>query len=671
MFLENVSIVRFFNETQKVFFYFSRWLLIICLGLIVYAQTFAFDFVFDDHLFIVTNPYIKSFDALSLIWEKFPATRMLGMYSFAVNYQLGQLHPQGYHIFNFLIHLIATGLVWALAGRLFCMAKDLHIDGYSNGKFDVWIGELAYWTALLFLVHPCQTQAVTYISQRYESMAAVFYLAAVYLYLQGRTTATGKKRILLVGSSMVLAFLGIMTKETALTIPMMWGVLEWIWISPYHRLKGDGLSEHSQKTFRKSIKAFVGLGVFALIFACVFMKLVHNDWNALWATVESASHDGDVFTAKTYLLTQARVFLKFVSLLLVPFGQNVDHDFIMSTSLINPTGTCVGLFLIGVFVYLIVRLRRSQPLIAFGLIWMLVVFVVNCVPRQNAIFEHKIYLISFGFFLVLSTILGIAIESIKIRRGVFVLLIGTFMVLAFNRNAVWKNDQTLWEDAYQKSPKKSRVNANLGQVYSALQNKDRALMHLNAAIAAKKNEPVLLLNRGILHYHLGRLELALEDINRTIQLDYKYFPALTARAMIWIDHQKYPEAFSDLAQAIKIRPENPEAYVIRGTLWMHQGHDQLALTDFNRALEYSPFEYGALINRGAINFKLGQFESALQDFIRAHNVNPSELTLRNQVLCLVRIGRVYEAVQMLDKVVQLDPENDFAQRMRQELLSGK
>ncbi len=96
-------------------YFLLRCSVLLILGLLVYGQTFHFGFVFDDQYFIVNNPFIRNLGHFHMMWQVFPVTRLTGMYSFALNYYFGQLSPQGYHIFNFIVHLTATGLVWALA----------------------------------------------------------------------------------------------------------------------------------------------------------------------------------------------------------------------------------------------------------------------------------------------------------------------------------------------------------------------------------------------------------------------------------------------------------------------------------------------------------------------------------------------------------------------------
>ncbi len=163
------------------------------IGLLIYAQTFRFDFVFDDYIFVVNNPFIKNLSNFHLMWHTFPLTRLVGMYSFALNYHFNQFHPWGYHVFNFIVHLVAVGLVWALAEELFKITK-LFPEASSLRR------GLPYFIALLFLVHPCQTQAVSYITQRFESMATVFYVGTVYLYLRARLSTCLTRKIILFGN---------------------------------------------------------------------------------------------------------------------------------------------------------------------------------------------------------------------------------------------------------------------------------------------------------------------------------------------------------------------------------------------------------------------------------------------------------------------------------------
>ncbi|MEI7999548.1 MAG: hypothetical protein WCH62_08605, partial [Candidatus Omnitrophota bacterium] len=419
-----------------------RFLILTILGLVIYYQTFGYGFVFDDMMFIVHNPYIKRLDHIHYIWNVLPKTRLVGMYSFALNYSINQLHPAGYHIFNFLIHLLTTGLVWACARLLF------KITGLLPSKNRL-TQELPFLIAILFLVHPCQTQAVSYISQRFESMATLFYLGSFYCYMRARITSVVINKVVLFFCCGSLALIGIMTKEVCVTIPLMLLTAEWI-------LWPDGFFASGKNFLKKSnlwITSFV-IAVGTLLFILLFMKLCRTNFSIFFNAflAPSESHDGDMITSGNYLLTQLRVFLTFLRLLVIPINQNVDYDYPLSSGLLSPPLTLVGAYFIAVFIFSIIKLRKQFPLVSFGLAWMLITFSANLAPRVNVIFEHKLYLISFGFFLTIISLLFSQLRQQKLLLGFFIFIIIILSATSFQRNHVWRNQLTLWEDVILKSP---------------------------------------------------------------------------------------------------------------------------------------------------------------------------------------------------------------------------
>ncbi len=542
------------------------WLVILIFGLAIYGQTFGFGFVFDDHAFIVTNAYIKNIDNLPSLWQSFPMTRLVGMYSFAFNYAISQLNPYGYHVFNFIVHLIATGLVWAVADTLFRITE-------RDKQFQDRRRTLPFIVALIFLVHPCQTQAVTYITQRFESMSTVFYLGAVYSYIRARLAPAGLRRVCLFILCGISTALGIMTKETSVTIPLMILAAEWILFKSFRNINS------------------VRVGIFAcggIIFIALFMKLARVGLNVFIQPVLSESHDGDVLTPFNYALTQMRVFLTFTRLFVFPGHQNLDYDYPMSTGLFSPPLTVAGIALIGLIVWLIARWRHRFPLIAFGGAWVLVSFAINMVPRSNVIFEHKMYLISFGF--ILSVVVGMSM-IVRDRRYLMVLFSGIIIVLAvtsFIRNQVWRNEMSLWEDIVRKSPRKARAHANLGRVYGDLNRLDDALRCLNASININPNDDRTYLNRGVIHKRLGMQVKALDDFNNAIAINPNYFPTYIRRAGVYMEQHRYNAALDDLSYAMRLEPNHEDAYVQRGLLWMQVGRLELARKDFKQALRIVP-----------------------------------------------------------------------------------
>jgi len=560
-------------------YYFLRWSGLILLGLLVYGQTFHFDFVFDDHLFIVTNPFIKNFNNFHVMWHAFPLTRLVGMYSFALNYHFNQLNPRGYHIFNFIVHLAAVGLVWALADILFTVipAKaGIHTK-------DRLTRELPFIIAVLFLVHPCQTQAVTYITQRFESMATMFYLATMYFYLRARLSAGIAHKTIFFGLAGISTILGILTKEVIITVPAMILASEWLLLNgDVYQLKIIGRRHHL--IGRRPL--FIAIG--GVLLYLLFSKLVHANLSIFLGAIPSESHDGDVLTPARYFLTQMRVFLTFLRLLVLPIHQNLDYDYPASTGLFSPPLTLAGIGVILGIVFFIIKLRRSSPLIAFGLAWVLITFSINLAPRSNVIFEHKLYLISFGFILAFVAALSGWVRNRGTLLKILCCMIAVLAFISFQRNKVWANELMLWEDSIKKSPHKSRVNASLGRIYGSLGRYDESIDYLSRAIAIKPDN-IDYENRGIIYAQQGRYDQALEDLDKSIAMDPDYFPPYVKRSWVYQTQHHYKEALADLARAIQLEPYFADAYLERGMLLMEIGRAQEARNDFQQVLKIDPF----------------------------------------------------------------------------------
>ena len=595
-------------------YYFLRCSVLLILGLLVYGQTFHFGFVFDDQYFIVNNPFIRNFNHVPMMWHVFPITRLVGMYSFALNYYFNQLHPQGYHIFNFIVHLTATGLVWALASLLFKITKVLPAK-------DRLTQELPFIIAVLFLIHPGQTQAVTYITQRFESMATVFYLSTVYFYLRARLSTGMTRRIILFGLAASSAILGVMTKEVIVTVPVMILASEWI-LFP-----------------QKNNKVLYAAIVFcAVLLVAVLSKMLHAGINIFLQTgFPSESHDSDILTPAHYVLTQMRVFLTFLRLLVLPIHQNLDYDYPASSGFFHPPLTLAGLLVISGIIHLIVKLRRRNPLIAFGLAWIFITFSINLAPRSNVIFEHKLYLISFGFFLSAVSAFFVVVRNSKTLLKIFCCLIAVLAFISYQRNKVWANELVLWEDIIKKSPDKARVNASLGRVYGSMGRYDDSVHYLSRALAIKPDN-ITYENRGIIYSQQGRFDLALEDLNKSIAMDPTYFNTYIKRSWVFQSEHRYQEALADLAHVIQLEPYFADAYIERGLLWISIGHAQDALDDFKQALKIEPYNYQVLQKRGELYYALGQYGLALDDFTKVLTLEPASTeAAQYRSLCLKKL----------------------------------
>ena len=613
--------------------YFLRSTLLILLGLLIYSQTFQSDFVFDDAMFILNNPDITDFKYVSLIWHVFPLTRSIGFYSFALNYYFNQLAPQGYHIFNFIVHLIAVGLVWALADVLIKITKWLPQCPFRR--------EIPFIVAVLFLVHPCQTQAVSYISQRFESMATVFYLGTVYCYLRARISINEMHKIILFVLSGLLAILGILTKEVAITVPAMILASEWI-LFPGKNNK----------------RFYIVLSVGGILLFWAFSRMLHTGLSIFFQTTISQSHDGDVLTPAGYFLTQLRVFLTFLRLLVVPIHQNVDYDYPASTSLIHPPLTLLGLCVIGFIIFLVIRLRHRAPLIAWGLAWVLITFSINLAPRANVIFEHKLYLISFGFFLSTVSLLPLLIPDRRKFILAVLCVITALSFATFQRNKVWKNPVTLWNDTILKSPHKVRPYVNRGYILYHQGHVEQAIADYNKAVELDPDLAAAYNNLGWAYYNLGDLNKAFLYYSKAIEKDPRLAKAYYNRAIVYCKQGKYRQAILDFSRGIDIDPVHTDSFYNRGLAYYTEGNFDEALADYNKALEIDPNDADVYNNRGLAYYNQDKMPQALADYNKAIEKDPHlSKAYNNRALVYRSQGQYAQAISDFNKAISLDPDN--------------
>ncbi len=190
-------------------------IVLLCLaGILVYSNTFTNSFHLDDATIIVENNTIRELDNFDALWHKTP-TRVFSCWTFALNYHFGGLNVFGYHLVNIVIHILSGIALWWLIQLLFKTRVLRRTSAYRYKTI------LSLGGALLFIVHPVQTQAVTYIVQRIASLATLLYLVSLACYVRARLEQQKKNiRIAFFLSSIFSAFLAVFSKETSYTLPL-------------------------------------------------------------------------------------------------------------------------------------------------------------------------------------------------------------------------------------------------------------------------------------------------------------------------------------------------------------------------------------------------------------------------------------------------------------------
>ena len=346
-------------------------LIMIIAGFIAYSNSFDASFHWDDlpqllEREIVHNPA----NFLEVNTWKNVNLRPLSLLTFSFNYAAGGEQLAGYHLVNLFLHILTSFLVFLLAR--FTIGLLVRED-----KLDQRLKDLsALFVALLFLLHPLQTMAVTYIVQRMTILAALFYVLSVFLYAKGRLAylegGSITKSSGLIAIAFIAGIMGVLSKQNAATFPAAFILYELFFIR-----KADG------RMCKKYIVAAASMLTLIFLFVMFSGRL----------PVETTN-----FTRLEYFSAQLGVFYKYILLVLFPISQNADYFIRVEPPLIGAV-QIIGLILILGLTGLGIYLFRKNKLIAFGIFWFLITMSIesSLIPIRDIMMEHRMYLPLFGF----------------------------------------------------------------------------------------------------------------------------------------------------------------------------------------------------------------------------------------------------------------------------------
>lgn len=612
--------------------------MIVCVlfiwGSLIYLNSLHGPFLFDDLPFIVFNPDIKNIFDINAIWQASELgrpSRFLSFFSFALNYHFHRLDVFAYHVVNLMVHLVNSFLVYWMSRLIFFSPR---LKGWKIAEDRGWI---SFWASVLFLVHPVQTEAVSYITQRFASLATMFYLGSVCFYMKGRITSHGKATYFLF--SAIAAVFSMFTKETALTLPFAVILVEMCFFP------GRNLTRWW----------WVGLP-----FICVIPAMFGFDAMRILSIehASSGSHVGDLINWKSYLLTQFRVVLTYIRILLFPFNQNLLYDFPVSKGLLEPKTLLSFLSLLSVF-YFGIRIFSRHVLISFGIFWFFLTLLVesSVIPIRHVIFEHRVYLPSVGFFIGFVSALFIGLKHRTLRVTLIFTMAVIFSFLTFQRNKVWQDDILLWSDVVKKSPGQLKGYLNLGVAYTERGQFDQAVETYSRLLEMAVNAEAFG-NRGNVYNRMGQYDLAIQDYKKALAIKPQSSQIHSNRGDAYFGLGRYDLAMEDYNQAIQLNPKYVAAYVGRALVHQKMGHDDLAIKDFDAATEINPHLIDPYNSKGALYYSKGQYHMASENYAKVIHINPGYVNAYiNRAACHSQLGLLEAALSDYDKARELDWDN--------------
>jgi tetratricopeptide (TPR) repeat protein len=587
-------------------------ILIVLVGIAAYANTFTAPFQFDDDAYIVNNPIIRSFHYFLVpgdvadLTERTPTavppalryafmTRIAGYLSFAINYHLHGLNVTGYHIANLSIHLLSAILVYLI---VITTLRTGHFKGRAAGNETFPDEFIAGVVALLFVSHPIQTQAVTYLSQRFASLAACFSLLALLLYARAAQSPPGRRRRSAYGASLLSVFAAMLTKEFTFTLPILIALYDMMFL-PGRR--GERIRRLAPVT-----------ASLAIIPVLVFLQ--QGNVHALDSTMRTiTAADASNISRSQYLLTQLRVLVLYLRLLFVPLGQNVDHDMPVFNSLFEPPVLfsfllLVALFSVAVWLAILSQRDRERPelrLVSFGILWFFIALSVesSIIPLGELVAEYRLYLPSVGISMALVSLVLIAARRFSLRPafvyGLCALAVTALSTATVLRNMAWASETALWEDAVLKSPALVRPHQNLGLYYSAQGRLEDARRELLAALALAPDNAELHNNLGVVYRKLGAYDRAIGEYTTVLKLSPDDAMARYNLGNVYLAQGSVPEAIREYEAVMKQIPDYDEVHNNLGIAYCRDGRINAAVGEFDRALRLNPENVNAFKNREA------------------------------------------------------------------------
>lgn len=560
-------------------------IVLICIS---YSNTLHSPFVYDDLYGISENRYIQireiSLNGLSdIIKHSYARSRPVSNITLALNYMYGGLDTFGYHAVNISIHILTAIFIYLLFLTIF---RTRTLESYHDHA-----PVLAFAIAGLWSLNPVQTQAVTYIIQRMTSLATMFYIISFYCYVK----ASAKKAHEIRGKSIFygLAFLASVlamgSKEIAITLPLVFLLYEYF-----------VFVRNNEKSMRGLMKKVLFLTICTMVIALAYIKfqnpLTFIEKHLIGEIVSFNIQDGQIGITQK-IMTEARVIFYYISLFLFPHPsrQMLLYDYPVSSSLFAPLTTIISIITFFSLIFLAFRLKK-KPLISFFILWYFTnLMLESTVIKLHLVFEHRLYLPSVGIAAIVILLLwkGARRYNISTRPVVGACHI-LFIMLAFmtyNRNGIWRDDVTLYEDNLRKNPNSSTIHYNLAVAYGNRPDMWKEAIREYELIMDKNLPESREANNSMLHYNIAvaysrdpaMWDKALKEYETAITADPANYKAYYNKGLIYNKRKNYKDASTYFEKAANIEKNNYQVRMSLAFAYYQTGNIDMAIKHVSRA----------------------------------------------------------------------------------------
>jgi protein O-mannosyl-transferase len=600
---------------------------IIILTLIVYSGTYRNGFTnLDDNVKIIQNKGIRDF-SVSGIAKIFSsiyniAYQPLTFVVFSIVYKFFVLNPTAYHTINILFHILNIVLVYFfiyhLTGPHFIFQSQLN----SNKRI-----LLSTIIACFFAVHPMNTEPISWIGGFDNCLYSFCYLASIIYYVKYLKQSTVSTQQLTVNNqksifylnrnyvfSLLLFLLSLLSKPMAITLPVILILLD------YYSCRSFNIKIMIDKI--PFILLALGSGIITIITEVI---TITNNTNVVLSNFSLFNR----FFLSTYSLSF--YIIRFI----LPFKLTAMYPPPDIVNGILPIEYYISPLLIIIIIAIILKTKNARKEIIFGTLFFIITISVALIASKIRYYQQAdryTYIPYIGLYFIIAILVSqqstvnsqqkkSKIQNIKFL--IIIIFILFFSLISYNRNKVWVNGLTLFDDVLEKFPNaclpycyRGDAKASLGDSQGALQDYNKAI-EINPQLAQAFN------NRGLLKFQLGDKPGAIQDYNKAIEIKPGLALSVYNRDLAKASLGYRQGTLLDYNKAIELNPEDEQALLNRGHIKASLGDMQGAIQDFNRAIENNPQSAEAYNNRGNAKASLNDMKGAIEDYNKVINLSPT------------------------------------------------
>lgn len=689
------------------------------LALVAFAPAMGAWFIWDDNHYVSENPAMtRGLEGLRQIWldvsepDTYPAPQYYPMTftSLWIEYQLWGVNATPYHITNILLHATAAMLLWIIL-------RKLNVPG-------AWV------VAAIFAVHPVQVESVAWITERKNTLSAVFYFLSMLVYLrfcgldatpepaagvlQADDAPSPRDNPFVLPAepwkvyalSLVLFACALFSKTVTGSLPAVMLLVLW-W-------------KHGRLSLKKDVVPLLPFVALAVLMGRI----------TAWYEVEKVGAQGPdfAFDWSQRVLIAGRALWFYAGKLFAPF----NLTFIYPKFSIDPKNVALLAFpalaaLVPIVLFLLRNRIGRGPVVAvliFGGTLVPALGFFNVFPmRYSYVADHFQYLAMIGLVLLAVGAMHLLIRSSEARIGIATVVIVVLGALSIRQCRVYADIKTLWDHVLEQNPDSWMAHNNLGSwyYYQATQNSssakeqsdnfNKAIEHYQNARRLRKadlgtDHMEAVMSIGVVaerignlpyaqkryeeaialipaegkrfpyyaepYFHLavvlamqGRTDDAIATYNKSLELNPRHVLALNNLGNIRFEQGQLEEAIDLLSRAVEQAPDFAGAHLNLGNVLFRAGKNVEAVEQWKEAQKLAPNDEKPIIQMASFLAGYGRFDEAENAFRRALQLNPRSIPARTNLgIILIQKGKPAEAIEQLDLVLKMDPNNEIAIKQR-------